>query len=426
LIRKLILWLCLGAGLVSAATAKAQTPQDVYASRVREMVSILSLKGGEERVFAPSFLAEIPTSKIRALAEQLIAQNGPLLRLDSVQSSDGFNGKFRLSYARAKISASMVLGKAAPFQVIGFQIESVTRSGDSAARLENDIRALPGRAGMVVTRLGREPIMSVGGDAPLAIGSVFKLWLLAEASRQVNAKQRNWTDVVRLGPPSLPSGMTQDWPKGAPMTLHSLATLAISISDNSASDTLLTALGRSNVNAMVARAGHHDPGLTLPLLSTVEAFALKTDEAVDLRTVWENGDQVQRERVLSRAKSRLRLESIDKSQFAGKPRSVGTVEWFATPNDMARLLDWLRLNGGKDALAIMGVTSPLLKGEAARFRSVGFKGGSEIGVIALALIVQTQSGDWYAVTGAWNDSAGPVDEVQFDGLMKRAVALIPD
>jgi Beta-lactamase enzyme family len=426
LIRKLILWLCLGAGLVSAATAKAQTPQDVYASRVREMVSILSLKGGEERVFAPSFLAEIPTSKIRTLAEQLIAQNGPLLRLDSVHPSDGFDGKFRLSYARAKVSASMVLGRSAPFQVIGFQIENVTRTGDSAASLENDIRALPGRAGMVVTRLGREPIMSVGGDAPLAIGSVFKLWLLAEASRQVNAKQRNWTDVVRLGPPSLPSGMTQDWPKGAPMTLHSLATLAISISDNSASDTLLSALGRSNVNAMVARAGHHNPGLTLPLLSTVEAFALKTDEAVDLRTVWENGDQVQRERMLSRAKSWLRLESIDKAQFAGKPRSIGTVEWFATPNDMARLLDWLRLNGGKDALAIMGVTSPLLKGEAARFRSVGFKGGSEIGVIALALIVQTQRGDWYAVTGAWNESAGPVDEVQFDGLMKRAVGLIPD
>jgi Beta-lactamase enzyme family len=426
LIRRLILWLCLGAGLVSAASATAQTLQTVYASRVREMVGILSLKGGEERTFAPSFLAEIPASKIRALAEQLIAQNGPLLRLDSVQPSDGFDGKFTLNYARAKVSASMVLGRLAPFQVIGFQIENVTRTGDSAASLENDIRALPGRAGMVVTRMGREPVLSVEGDAPLAIGSVFKLWLLAEASRQVNAKQRNWTDIVRLGPPSLPSGMTQDWPKGAPMTLHSLATLAISISDNSASDTLLTALGRANVNAMVARAGHHNPELTLPLLSTVETFALKIDEAADLRAIWESGDVAQRERMLSRAKSRLRLEAIDRAQFAGKPRSIGTVEWFASPNDMVRLLDWLRLNGGKDALAIMGVASPLLKGEAARFRSVGFKGGSEIGVIALALIVQTQRGDWYAVTGAWNDPSGAVDEVQFDGLMKRAVALIPD
>jgi Beta-lactamase enzyme family len=390
------------------------------------MVAILSLKGGEERVFAPSFLAEIPASKVRALAEQLIAQNGPLLRLESVQPNDGFDGKFLLNYARANVSASMVLSRSAPFQVIGFQIESAARTGDSAARLESDLRALPGQAGMVVTRLGREPILSVGGDAPLAIGSVFKLWLLAEASRQVNTGQRNWADIVRLGPPSLPSGMTQDWPKGAPMTLHSLATLAISISDNSASDTLLTALGRTNVNSMVERAGHHNPGLTLPLLTTVEAFALKTDQAADLRAIWENGDQDQRERMLSRAKSRLRLEAIDKAQFAGKPRSIGTVEWFASPSDVVRLLDWLRLNGGKEALAIMGVTSPLLKGEAARFRTVGFKGGSELGVIALALIVQTKRGDWYAVTGAWNDSNRAVDEVQFDALMKRAVALIPD
>jgi hypothetical protein len=132
------------------------------------------------------------------------------------------------------------------------------------------------------------------------------------------------------------------------------------------------------------------------------------------------------EKSFTRLPWRLRLDAINKAQFAGKPRSIGTVEWFASPNDMARLLDWLRLNGGKDALSIMGVTSPLLTGEAARFRKVGFKGGSEIGVIAAALIVQTKRGDWYTVTGAWNDATGPVDEVRFDGLMKRAVALIPD
>jgi hypothetical protein len=306
LIRRLILWIVLGAGLMSGAAAKAQSPQAVYASRVEDMVAILSLKGGEERVFAPSFLAEIPASNIRKLAEQLIAQNGGVQRLDATQSNDGFDGRFTLTYARGTVSASMVLSRTAPFQVIGFQIESFVRTGDSTAKLEGDIRALPGRAGMIVTRLGREPILSVEGDTSLAVGSVFKLWLLAEAARQVNAKQRSWADIVPLGPPSLPSGITQDWPKGAPLSLHSLATLAISISDNSASDTLLTALGRSNVNAMVGRAGHSNPEMTLPLLSTVEAFALKTDEAADLRAIWEGGDLIQRERLLSKSKSRLR------------------------------------------------------------------------------------------------------------------------
>ena len=74
----------------------------------------------------------------------------------------------------------------------------------------------------------------------------------------------------------------------------------------------------------------------------------------------------------------------------------------------------------------MSVTSPLLKGDAARFRTVGFKGGSEIGVIAAALLLETKGGNWYAVTGAWNDPEQQVDEVHFDALMQRAVALIPN
>jgi hypothetical protein len=411
---------------MAVSPAQSQESFPDFARRAQDMVVILSLKGGEERVFAPSFLAEIPATKIRELAEQLIKQNGAVRGIASITRNDGYDGRFTLTYERASASISMVLSKTAPHQVIGLQVQSVRQTDDSVAKLERDIRALPGQAGLAVTPLGREPILSVKNDAPLAIGSVFKLWLLAEAARQVNSGKRNWSDVIRLGPPSLPSGIVQDWPLGSPMTLHTLATLAISISDNSASDTLLHALGRANVDAMVSRAGHGNPAITLPVLSTVQAFALKTDEAADLRQVWDRGDVRERARLLSRSTLRLQLKSVDRSQFAGKPRFIDTVEWFASPADMARLLNWLRLNGGKEALGIMGVTSPLLKDDAARFSSVGFKGGSEIGVIAVALLLETKRGDWYAVTGAWNDPTAPVDEVRFDALMKRAVALIPD
>ena len=67
------------------------------------------------------------------------------------------------------------------------------------------------------------------------------------------------------------------------MTLHSLATAMIAESDNSAADTLLLALGRDRVDAMVAASGHTDPARVLPLLTTAEAFALKMPDAADLR-----------------------------------------------------------------------------------------------------------------------------------------------
>ena len=50
---------------------------------------------------------------------------------------------------------------------------------------------------------------------------------------------------------SLPSGITQSWPAGSPVTLQTLATLMISISDNTATDTLVT-LERRKLDAFVA------------------------------------------------------------------------------------------------------------------------------------------------------------------------------
>lgn len=52
---------------------------------------------------------------------------------------------------------------------------------------------------------------------------------------------------MTLGEKSLPGGILQNWPKGAPLTLHTLAGLMISQSDNTAADTLLEILGRDVV-----------------------------------------------------------------------------------------------------------------------------------------------------------------------------------
>jgi hypothetical protein len=109
---------------------------------------------------------------------------------------------------------------------------------------------------------------------------VFKLFILAELDRQVRAGERRWSDVAPLSRKSLPSGMLQDWPEGAPLTLHSLAALMISQSDNSASDTLLHLLGREKVEALLPALGLRNPAANRPFLSTLEAFALKGDDDV--------------------------------------------------------------------------------------------------------------------------------------------------
>ena len=79
------------------------------------------------------------------------------------------------------------------------------------------------------------------------MGSAFKLGVLKALKEQIAGGRHSWDEVAELTAPdlSLPSGIIQGWPMGAPLTLHSLAALMISISDNTATDVLMRVVGRA-------------------------------------------------------------------------------------------------------------------------------------------------------------------------------------
>ncbi|MFM2099442.1 MAG: hypothetical protein RLZZ366_981 [Pseudomonadota bacterium] len=419
------LLLCLILAVSSPAVAQTTAPKSPFEIRVQELVGILQSGGRESEFFAPSFLKAIPASQIREIADSLIAQNGDVIGVEKIELRGAQSGVISMGYAKATILINMTIEATPPSQVIGLLITSVITRDDGADKIRAEVQALPGHATLLVQPVGGAPILSVDADREQAIGSSFKLWLLAEAARAVAKGERHWSDVIPLGPPGLPSGIIQAWPKSSPMTLHSLATLMISISDNTATDTLLFALGRERVGRMVANTGHAAAARTLPILSTTEAFALKMDQSADLRRPFQTGNLAARTAVLNQNLSRLGVGSIDNTQLAGPPRFIESVEWFASPKDMARTLDWLRVNGGKDVLAILAVNPGVSKADADRFAYLGYKGGSETGVIALNFLVRTKSGAWYTVTGSWNNPDAAVDDKKFTALMSRALRLIP-
>jgi beta-lactamase class A len=415
--------------LFQAAPAFAQSTEMVGAFRARAdaLVPILKSEGGEEKVFGPTFLAQIPATQIRMIAQQLTTQNGAVRGVESVKMVDANSGVIEIGYDKAIAQINMTLDPAPPHQVIGLLIAGIRARDDNVTKLSSDIRALPGKAGFLVRRLdGRSapPLLSINATQDFAIGSAFKLWVLAEAARATSAGERQWRDVIPLGEPSLPSGIVQKWPKGAPLTLHSLATLMISISDNSATDTLLQALGRDKVGAMVARTGHANPAVTLPILSTRELFALKMDANADLQAAWAKASQRQRETLLNSNAQRLKTKSINLTQLGGKPRLIDQLEWFASPADMAATFDWFRTKGNADALAILAVNPGIGPADADRFAYVGYKGGSEPGVISMNVLVKTKTNAWYTVTASWNNPAAIVDQDRFVALVSRAVGLV--
>lgn len=422
---RMLMWFALF--LTIASPAGAQTPPQVPVStqlseRAATLLTLLRDGAADPAAFAPAFVEQVPLDRLTAVAVALRKENGAVMGIDAIAPDGPNRATVRISYEQAVVTARVALEPSAPHRLIGLLVIGVTRRDDSIDKIVADLRALPGTASLLVAQLGQgasTPVVDYQSTTPLATGSQFKLFVLAELARQVTAGERRWSDVVPLGPPSLPSGVMQTWPKGVPATLSTLATQMISISDNTAADTLLTSLGRDKVDALRLSVGN-TPG-SLPVLSTREAFVLKMTRSAALRERWTKGTLAERRALL--ATNDWPLVAVDPVELVGAPQHIRTVEWPATVKEIAAVLDLLR-RSGPHALDILAVSPGLPRADRDRFAYVGYKGGSESGVVALAWLLRTRDGRAFAVTGAWNDATAPVDIARFTSLMTRAVALV--
>jgi Beta-lactamase enzyme family len=205
------------------------------------------------------------------------------------------------------------------------------------------------------------------------------------------------------------------------MTLQTLATMMISVSDNSATDTLLAVLGRSAVEQKLATIGHSDPDKALPFLSTVEAFAMKSKANAALRDRFLKANEAGQRALLTSEASKLGFEQVDPAAFADGPAFIDTLEWFASPKDIGALMNNLHRINNKTALEILGVNTGVAPATAANWKYLGYKGGSEPGVISMSFLGVTPKGEWKVVSGSWNNPAEAVDEATFVTLMTRVL-----
>lgn len=328
--------------------AIAATPAADFTARLDQLVALLNGGGAYDDLFAPVFRQAVPQAQVEAIVAQLKAQGGTATGIESVVADTAWQATVTIGYEKIVATMLVSVDPAAPHRITGLRITGAEPRDDSLAKLEADFGKLHGQAGFGIYRLGDDgvtPVAEVNGETPAPLGSAFKLWVLAEASREVQAGTRHWDDVVRLGRKSLPGGVMQDWPDHAPVTLQTLATEMISISDNSATDTLLTTLGRDKVGAMVAAVGVADPARTLPVLTTMEAFELKAPGNATLAAAWAKASPEARTRLLDDHAAAFAATPVDPHMFDGKPLAIDTIEWFASPRDMAKTLDWLRRHG---------------------------------------------------------------------------------
>lgn len=368
-------------GFAMSASAQPVTPEQALERLFRE-------RPVRAEWFAPSFLAQIPAARVEQIVEQVVAALGPFERVDK-EGAD-----YLVVLQRGVVPTKVVLDAQGRFLGLLFQPPR-TRSSDLDAALAA-FRQLPGRVSVVVVENGRTRA-AIASDEPLAVGSAFKLAVLAALKQQVDSGRRRWDEVVVLRPEwkSLPSGILQQWPTGSPVTLYTLAALMISVSDNTAADGLIHLVGRGAVEARAPR--------NRPFLTTREAFILKAPGNEARLERYRKADERSRRALLAELAG---LPLPPAEAFSAEPRALD-VEWFFTARELCALMDEVR------DLPLMSINPGLAKPD--EWVSVAFKGGSEPGVLNLTTGLVARDGRRLCVAATWNADQA-LDEMRFYSL----------
>ena len=403
--------------------ASSAVPESV-AEAADRLIPVLAGANAPDAVFTSAFLGQVPPEQFNAISAQLRSRHGAPQSVESISGGvEGGGYVVRFAYERAIVSMQIYV--APDGRVAGLLITGIAPRGDSLAAVGSDFAALPGSLSWGVYRLNNRTLTRMAGadDAtPRAIASSFKLIVLGALDEDVRAGRRRWDEVVPLGP-DVQGSATNGWPDGLPMTVHSLAVLMIEQSDNRTTDTLLHLLGRERVERFARARDALGGRYAYPMLSTIEVTALKAPSQADLRARWETGNESERRRLLRDQADRLTGLTVDYGALGDGPQSIETVEWFASPRQMAGLLGWFANEASATARGILSINPGISPATAGRFAEVGYKGGSEPGVIAMNVMMQDSMGGWTIVTAAWNNPIAPVDEQRFIELVDRAVAL---
>jgi beta-lactamase class A len=348
--------------------------------------------------FDPSFLQVISTTQVEQLIQSLVQQFGAFQRVESA------NGRYQVVLENAEIPTQISLNSNG--RIAGLLFEPPTQ-GISLEEAIAQLQSMPGTNSLLVYQ-GDRKLADLNTDQPLAVGSAFKLVVLQALQQQIAAGDRHWSDVVTLKPEwkSLPSGILQDWPNGSPLTIETLATLMISLSDNTATDALIDLVGAEVLEQISPR--------NRPFLTTRALFALKNPENAALLAAYRQGDAAQKRAVLAQAET-APLPSAE--LFQGNPIALD-VEWLISTQELCQMMSAV------SALPLTQVNPGVAK--PAEWASISYKGGSEPGVLNLTTWLQPKEGQPYCVSATWNNPEARLDEsalVLFYGQILSGLAL---
>ena len=363
------------------------------------------------RQFDPAFLAQEPAAQLVVITQQL-AFGAPFSVADYAPSADVNSARAVFEGRLATFKVAIAVGAASPNLITGLQFIATSNPTPTATweQLDAAVAELAPEHSLYageITASGCQPIHALNAGQPLATGSTFKLYVLGELARQIQAEKASWDEklAIRDDWKSLSSGTMQNEKAGTTHTLLEYAQKMISISDNTAADHLIRRLGRQNVEANMAAMGLADPSRNIPFFTTRDMFVLKATKNAALRRQYLTADAAGRRALLDGPVAASPIASTDLADWT-TPRDIDTLEWFASTGDLCSAMAALHQMAGKPGLSQIQdilTISPAMDVDPSIWTYVGYKGGSEPGVLQMTWLLRRADNRWFAVSLTLDD-----------------------
>lgn len=387
-----------------------------------------------EQHFDATFKAQVPPAQLQQVFAQLSAAYGPFTLTEAKANQPDT----LVVQAKTKTDElwliSIAVAPQAPHAITGLLFkpdptvneESLPKSWNE---LEEQLKQGAARPSLYAAKIDAgqcQQLHAVRGDEQQALGSTFKLYILGALAQQIDEGKLTWEQEIPIKEAlkSLPSGVLQNKAAGEKVTIKEAASKMIAISDNTATDHLLDLVGRDKVEAWVKLSGHSTPARMMPFMSTREMFQIKLGHDDAWRTAYVAKSEPERRKVIQEL-SKQPLPALESASGWDKPRNVDTIEWFASGKDLCALhatfIKHKERPAFKTALEIMTLNKAGLTVDLKDWPYIGYKGGSEPGVLFMSFLLQDAQGAWYSINIGGSDDERAQDAAPYVGFATAIV-----
>lgn len=381
-----------------SVAAGVELPDGAVGAQLRWVMQIINADTGPTAAdatqhLAESFLQQVPIEQLVAVFEQVrsfapltitaITESTPTTMAATVEAKTPFHLRIGLQQD-GKIEALLFAPKPPPHDPASSFDEAYADL--NAVSTNNHVLA----ATVVDNRC--QPQFERNSTQPAPMGSAFKLYVLAAVADAVERGDLAWDDELTITDEvkSLPSGVLQNAPSGTRITVRETAEKMISISDNTATDMLIDAVGVTAVETTIASIGVSDPDGLVPLATTKQFFQLGWGTNTDLRDKWTTATSAQRREILAALPA-----GVEGVTGVTTPQWPAGVDWFASAIDLCHVHVALQQRAtksfGEPIRAILS-KNPGLPDAAANFRYTAFKGGSAPGAVTFSSYAERADG----------------------------------